>query len=87
VVAGDSGGAPETVRGGETGHVVSGRDPVAVADALAGLLAEPDRARGMGAAGRAWMRRDWRWEGSAARLAGWLGAGPEPAYRRAPSLL
>jgi phosphatidylinositol alpha-1,6-mannosyltransferase len=87
VLAGDSGGAPETVRRGETGQVVSGRDPVAVADALVELLADPDRARAMGAAGRAWMRRDWQWKGSAARLAGWLGAGPEPAYPRAPSLL
>jgi phosphatidyl-myo-inositol dimannoside synthase len=87
VVAGDSGGAPETVRRGETGQVVSGRDPVSVADALVALLADPDRARAMGAAGRAWMRRDWQWAGSAGRLAGWLGAGPEPAYPRAPSLL
>lgn len=87
VLAGDSGGAPETVRRGETGEVVSGRDPVAVADALVELLADPDRARAMGAAGRAWMRRDWQWAGSAARLAGWLGAGPEPAYPRTPSLL
>jgi len=87
VLAGDSGGAPETVHRGETGQVVSGRDPVAVADALVELLADPDRARAMGAAGRAWMRRDWQWAGSAGRLAGWLGAGPEQAYRRAPSLL
>jgi phosphatidylinositol alpha-1,6-mannosyltransferase len=87
VLAGDSGGAPETVRGGETGQVVPGRDPAAVADALVELLADPDRAAAMGAAGRAWMRRDWQWESSAGRLAEFLGVGPEPAYRRASSLL
>ena len=87
VLAGDAGGAPETVRRGETGRVVSGRDLSAVAAALVELLADPDRAAVMGAAGRDWMRRDWRWSTSAARLAGFLGAGPGPAYTRAPSLL
>ena len=33
VVAGDSGGAPETVWEGESGHVVPGRDVEAIADA------------------------------------------------------
>ena len=33
---------------GVTGHVVDGRDTAALADALAGLLADPDRARGDG---------------------------------------
>ena len=46
VVAGHSGGAPETVREGVTGHVVDGRDTGALADALAGLLADPDRPGG-----------------------------------------
>ncbi|MGD9526816.1 glycosyltransferase family 4 protein [Pseudonocardia sp.] len=61
VVAGDSGGAPETVRDGRTGHVVGGRDLDAVTDAVAGLLADPDRAGVMGAAGREWMRQEWTW--------------------------
>ncbi|MGE3287985.1 MAG: glycosyltransferase family 4 protein [Pseudonocardia sp.] len=61
VVAGDSGGAPETVRDGRTGQVVGGRDPAAVTDAVAGLLADPDRARELGAAGREWMRQEWTW--------------------------
>lgn len=68
VVAGDSGGAPETVQEGRTGHVVDGRDVASVADAVAGLLADPDRARAMGAAGRAWMRREWTWPARVARL-------------------
>ncbi|MCW0213272.1 MAG: glycosyltransferase family 4 protein [Pseudonocardia sp.] len=68
VVAGDSGGAPETVREGRTGHVVAGRDGAALVDALAGLLNEPDRAREMGAAGRAWMQQDWTWKTQVERL-------------------
>ncbi len=72
VVAGRSGGAPETVREGQTGHVVEGRDLGGLVDALAGLLADPDRAAAMGAAGRAWMRTDWGWADRAARLAALL---------------
>lgn len=68
VVAGDSGGAPETVCEGHTGHVVPGRDLDALTDVLAGLLADPDRARAMGAAGRAWMLRDWTWPTLVERL-------------------
>ncbi len=41
VVAGDSGGAPDAVREGETGFVVGGRDVGAVADRLVTLLADP----------------------------------------------
>jgi phosphatidylinositol alpha-1,6-mannosyltransferase len=72
VVAGDSGGAPDAVIEGETGHVVDGRSVVAVTDAVAGLLADPERARRLGAAGRAWVEREWRWEVLAGRLAGYL---------------
>lgn len=68
VVAGRSGGAPETVRPGETGRLVDGRDRVDVADTLADLLADPDAARALGDAGRRWMRADWTWDARAARL-------------------
>lgn len=68
VVAGRSGGAPETVLEGRTGHVVDGRDGAALVDALVPLLAEPDRAAAMGAAGRDLMRADWRWDERADRL-------------------
>ena len=74
VVAGRSGGAPETVRGGRTGHVVEGRDLAGLVNALVDLLADPDRAATMGAEGRAWMERDWDWADRAARLATLLGA-------------
>jgi phosphatidylinositol alpha-1,6-mannosyltransferase len=68
VIAGDSGGAPDAVREGETGYVVGGRDTAALANRLAELLGDPERARAMGAAGRAWVEREWRWETQAARL-------------------
>ena len=61
VVAGTSGGAPETVQEGVTGHVVDPRSPERVADTISGLLAAPDRARAMGAAGRAWVQQRWSW--------------------------
>ncbi|WP_249523286.1 glycosyltransferase family 4 protein [Modestobacter marinus] len=61
VVAGTSGGAPETVREGVTGHVVDPRSPAAVAGVLADLLDDPVRARAMGAAGPAWVEQRWSW--------------------------
>lgn len=68
VVAGDSGGAPDAVRDGETGFVVRGRDVAQLADRVATLLADRDLARQFGAAGRAWVEREWRWETQAARM-------------------
>jgi phosphatidylinositol alpha-1,6-mannosyltransferase len=75
VVAGDSGGAPETVREGITGHVVGGRDTGALADTLTGLLVDRDQARRMGAAGREWMLRDWALPALVQRLQGLLAGG------------
>jgi len=72
VVAGDSGGAPETVREGETGHVVDGRHLTALTDTLVPLLADPDAAAAMGEAGRRWVAQDWRWDRLAHRLSGLL---------------
>lgn len=69
VVAGTSGGAPETVREGVTGHVVDPRSPAVVADTLADLLADPARARAMGEAGRAWVEARWSWTTIGAGLA------------------
>ena len=60
---------------GRTGTVVDGADVAAVADEVAGLLADPDRARAMGRAGREWVEGEWRWDVLAARLRGLL-AGP-----------
>jgi phosphatidyl-myo-inositol dimannoside synthase len=69
VVAGTSGGAPEAVQEGVTGHVVDPRSPRAVADAIAGLLDEPARAAAMGREGRAWVEERWSWTTIAATFA------------------
>jgi phosphatidyl-myo-inositol dimannoside synthase len=68
VVAGSSGGAPETVRHNKTGLVVDGRSVPQIADAVSELLADPDRAAAMGAAGREWITTQWRWDDLAGRL-------------------
>lgn len=72
VVAGRSGGSPDAVRDGETGCVVDGTSVTEVADTVGALLADPQRRRAMGAAGRAWVERDWRWDVLATRLRGLL---------------
>jgi phosphatidylinositol alpha-1,6-mannosyltransferase len=69
VVAGRSGGAPETVLDGETGVVVDGNDVEAIGSAVSGLLANPQRAAAMGAAGRQWVLDRWQWRTQAGRLA------------------
>jgi phosphatidylinositol alpha-1,6-mannosyltransferase len=68
VVAGDSGGAPDAVRVGETGYVVPGRDAGALADQIASLLGDPAHARRIGTAGREWVEAQWRWDTQGARL-------------------
>jgi phosphatidylinositol alpha-1,6-mannosyltransferase len=70
VIAGSSGGAPETVRDNKTGIVVDGRSVQQIADAVSELLADPARAAAMGAAGREWVTAQWRWNDLAGRLSG-----------------
>ncbi len=69
VVAGRSGGAPESVQEGRTGFVVDGRSIDQIADAVSRILNDPDLAARMGAAGRQWILERWRWQTHAARLA------------------
>ena len=69
VVAGRSGGAPETVIDGETGIVVDGWDLGGIAAAIGDLLSDPRRAAAMGAAGRRWVVDHWQWNRQAERLA------------------
>ncbi len=66
VMAGESGGAPETVKPAETGFVVHG-----VADIVEGLemlLGNPDRAAAMGDAGRRFVASEYTWDLAARRL-------------------
>lgn len=82
VVAGDSGGAPDAVREGETGFVVGGRDVDLIADRIATLLTDRALAARMGAAGRAWVEAEWNWERQAERLDAMLHppAGTDPTH-------
>ncbi|WP_310767560.1 GDP-mannose-dependent alpha-(1-6)-phosphatidylinositol monomannoside mannosyltransferase [Mycobacterium sp. Z3061] len=75
VVAGDSGGAPEAVQHNKTGLVVDGNSVEEIGEAVTELLIDRDRAAAMGAAGREWVRTQWRWDLLAARLAGLLDGG------------
>jgi phosphatidylinositol alpha-1,6-mannosyltransferase len=68
VVAGRSGGSPDAVLDGTTGHVVDGTSVTEVAAQVGELLADPEQARAMGEAGRQWVEREWRWDVLAARL-------------------
>jgi phosphatidylinositol alpha-1,6-mannosyltransferase len=69
VVAGDSGGAPDAVRDGETGYVVGGRDLDALVARVVELLTDQARSARMGRAGRRWVESSWGWQRSADRLA------------------
>lgn len=62
VVAGDSGGSPEALVDGRTGRLVDGADPDDVAEAVVDLLSDPDRARSMGRAGRAFVEEHHDWD-------------------------
>jgi phosphatidylinositol alpha-1,6-mannosyltransferase len=72
VVAGRSGGSPDAVLDGQTGYVVDGTSVEEVAARLVELLTDPERARAMGEAGRAWVETHWRWDVLAERLRGML---------------
>lgn len=61
VIATDFGGFPEVVRDGETGMLVPPRDPAALAAAITCLIADRDRARRMGAAGREYVAAQFAW--------------------------
>jgi phosphatidylinositol alpha-1,6-mannosyltransferase len=76
VVAGDSGGAPDTVVGGETGVVVDGGSLEAVAVEVIRLLGNAELRRAHGERGVRWVESRWTWSHSAEILAGLLGQAP-----------
>lgn len=67
VIAGDSGGAPETVTG-ETGVVVKGSSVEELAQGLKALLGDPHRRQQMGQAGRRHVEENWTWQIMGQRL-------------------
>ncbi|WJY97941.1 glycosyltransferase family 4 protein [Corynebacterium fournieri] len=73
VIAGSSGGAPETVTP-DTGVVVDGRDTSAIADAIVQLLDDDQRRARMGNAGRAHVAEHFSWDVLGDRLAAICGA-------------
>jgi phosphatidylinositol alpha-1,6-mannosyltransferase len=74
VVVGDSGGAPDAVRDGETGYLVDGRDIDQVAERIAELLDDGRLRAKFGEAGRRWVAGEWQWDIVAARLRDMLDA-------------
>jgi phosphatidylinositol alpha-1,6-mannosyltransferase len=66
VLAGDSGGSPETVVPGATGFVVHSVDDLVEGIGL--LIGDPARARAMGEAGRSRVVAEYTWAAVAARL-------------------
>jgi len=62
VIAGRSGGIPEGVRDGETGLLVDAESPLAVAQALRRLLADPGLRARLGAGGRRLIERHYNWD-------------------------
>lgn len=68
VIAGATGGAPETVIHGKTGLAVDPTRPEPLVEAITPLLLDRDRAEAMGRAGAEWMRAKWTWDHMADRL-------------------
>lgn len=62
VVGGRSGGVPDAVREGETGILVDPDDPAAVAAGVNELLANPERRKQLGAAGRRAVESYYNWD-------------------------
>lgn len=77
VLAGNSGGAPETVDPGRTGFVVRGVDDIV--EAMEHLLQDPERAAAMGRASRALMETEFTWDRVVARLVEAAGSRDGPA--------
>jgi phosphatidylinositol alpha-1,6-mannosyltransferase len=62
IVGGRSGGVPDAVRDGETGILVDSNDPAAVAAGINELLANPERRKQLGAAGRRAVETFYNWD-------------------------
>ena len=69
VIAARTGGIPEAVQEGRTGVLFRAGDAQDLREKLAVLLAAPETLREMGKAGPAWVRENFSWEKSLAKLA------------------
>jgi glycosyltransferase involved in cell wall biosynthesis len=67
LVSTTAGSLPELIAHGETGVLVPAGDAGALAEAIAGLLADPGRAERLGTAGRSEVRAKYSWDSVAAR--------------------
>jgi glycosyltransferase involved in cell wall biosynthesis len=86
VVASRVGALPEAVDDGVTGLVVEPGDPVALADALAAVLADPGLATRMGAAGRARVAEQSDWSTVAALVVAALARAVDRRAGRVPDV-
>jgi len=69
VIANAAGALPEVVgTSGEAGRLVAPKDPRAMADAIADVLASPEKAAKMGRAARARVEHVFQWKNAAAEL-------------------
>ena len=86
VIGADSGGVADAIVDGRTGFLVPPNDVPALADRMHRLLANPDLARQMGAAGRARVLRDLTWNRVSGRFLEALEEQTGRLLLRAPSL-
>jgi glycosyltransferase involved in cell wall biosynthesis len=62
VIVASDGGVDDYVRQGETGQLVPAGDPLALHQAIAQMLGDPDRTAEMGRRGRAFLEREMRYD-------------------------
>lgn len=74
VIGGLSGGTPDAVLDGETGLLVDGSSKQQLAEAVVGLLEDPDRRRALGQAGRKRAIEEMTWSRVASRIYERIGA-------------
>ena len=67
VVASAVGGVPEIVQDGQTGFLVSPRDPVELAEKVGSLFRNPDQGKILGQAGRRVIKQDYSMEAMVAK--------------------
>lgn len=75
VLAGASGGTPETLRDGETGYVVPCETPGPLAAAVTELFRDAPRRQCLGAAARHWVAEQFDWSVLSRQLADLFGQG------------